>query len=297
MDDHHKSTSTHPQSTTLQIKPSFGWLRDLPDFRDYAPDHKEVSEILAQSTRLNRVQAKLPGKADLRSWFSPIEDQGNLGSCTANAGAGLVEYFQRRAFNEYVDASRLFLYKATRKLEGSIGDTGAYLRTTMKALVMFGVASEKIWPYTIAKFDDEPPAFCYAYGQNFKVTKYYRLDPIGVASHDVLAGVKQKLAAELPSMFGFTVYSSFPQNAGQPDIPMPKKGEKILGGHAVVAAGFDDTKKIGNSTGALLIRNSWGPAWGDQGYGWLPYDYVTSGLAVDFWSLVKEGFVSTQLFG
>lgn len=297
MDEQHKSTSTQTQSTTVQIKPSFGWLRDLPDFRDYSSEHKEVSEILAQSTRLNRVQSKLPGKVDLKNWFSPIEDQGNLGSCTANAGAGLVEYFQRRAFNEYVDASRLFLYKATRKLEGSVGDTGAYLRTTMKALVMFGVASEKIWPYNISKFDDEPPAFCYAYGQNFKATKFYRLDPIGVSPQNVLVAVKQKIAADLPSMFGFTVYSSFPQNAGIPDIPMPKKGEKILGGHAVIAAGFDDAKKIGNSTGALLIRNSWGPSWGDQGYGWLPYDYITSGLAVDFWTLVKEDFVSTQLFG
>ena len=98
-------------------------------------------------------------------------------------------------------------------------------------------------------------------------------------------------------MFGFTVYSSMPgigDDTG--DIPFPKEGDRVEGGHAVVAVGYDDNRKIGSNKGALLIRNSWGKEWGDRGYGWLPYEYVLRGQAVDFWSLVEASFVDTDLF-
>jgi C1A family cysteine protease len=112
-----------------------------------------------------------------------------------------------------------------------------------------------------------------------------------------LEAVKTKLAGRLPSMFGFTVYSSIPGiGAGTGDIPFPQAGDKVEGGHAVMTVGYDDAKKIGAKTGALLIRNSWGTKWGEQGYGWLPYAYVESGLAVDFWSLVRAEFVDSDLF-
>jgi C1A family cysteine protease len=274
-----------------------GWERDLPDFRDYVPEAAEVKAVLAKSQPLKAAKSALPKLVDLRQWCSPIEDQGNLGSCTANAGVGLVEYFQRRAFGKHLDGSRLFVYKATRNLLRWTGDQGAYLRDTMKALVLFGVPPETYWPYKVSKFDDEPPAFCYAFGQSFQAIKYYRLDPRGASSSQVLSAVRQSLAAGLPSMFGFSVYSSMPGvNEGSGDIPMPKPGDKLEGGHAVVAVGYDDGKKIGKDKGALLIRNSWGTAWGEKGYGWLPYAYVEEGLAVDFWSLVEAKFVDTDLF-
>ncbi len=233
----------------------------------------------------------------MRRWCPPIEDQGSLGSCTANAGVALLEYYQRRAFGKHLDGSRLFLYKTTRNLLGWTGDTGAYLRTTMKAMVLFGVPPEQHWPYVIADLENEPPAFCYAFAQNYKTIRFYRHDPPNASTAQVLESVKRHLAAGLPAMFGFSVYSSMPGlGEGTGEIPFPKAGDALIGGHAVLAVGYDDARKVGRDRGALLIRNSWGPTWGDEGYGWLPYRYVEVGLAVDFWSLVRAEFVDTELF-
>lgn len=274
-----------------------GWRRDLPDVRDYTSKHVEVKEVLAKSKPLKAAVKTAPSSIDLRKWCSPVEDQGALGSCTANAGVGLLEYFQNRAFGRHLDASRVFLYKATRNLLGWTGDQGAYLRTTMQAMALFGAPPERYLPYDISKFDFEPESFCYVFAQNYKSIKYYRLDPPDVTPKNVVSAVKEYLAAELPSMFGFSVYSSIPGlNDGKGEIPFPEAGDNLEGGHAVVAIGYDDAKKIKKNKGAFLIRNSWGPEWGDKGYGWLPYSYVEEGLAVDFWSLVQAEFVDTDLF-
>jgi C1A family cysteine protease len=273
-----------------------GWLRDLPDFRDRTPETKQVAEVLAKSSRLRAAKKKTPSAIDLRPWCSPIEDQGDLGSCTANAGVGLLEYYERRACGKHIDASRIFLYKATRNLLGWTGDEGAYLRTTMKAMALFGVPPESYWPYDVSRFDREPPAFGYAFAGNFKGMQYYRLDPPGTKKTEVLATVRRYLAANLPSMFGFTVYTSFPGVGGSADIPFPGDGEDVDGGHAMVAVGYDDNHKIGKQKGALLVRNSWGTEWGDGGYGWMPYAYVEGGLADDFWALVRADYVNTALF-
>jgi C1A family cysteine protease len=300
----------------LTNEKGMGWLRDLPDFRDYTPEHTAVAETLYKVTASKgRSSSSSPAAAagaapapmiapstDLRPWFSPIEDQGSLGSCTANAGAGLIEYFQRRAFGLHIDASRLFLYKATRNLLNWTGDTGAYLRTTMKAMVLFGVPPEQYWPYNITNFDKEPSAFLYSFGQDYQATQYYRLDPSGTPKPVLLDRIKTNLASNLPSMFGFTVYSSISQGSQSGKIPFPSNGETILGGHAVDAVGYDDNLKIKNinsgveTTGAFLIRNSWGTSWGQNGYGWLPYKYVLDGLAVDWWSLIKAEWINTGNF-
>jgi C1A family cysteine protease len=307
----------HMEGNQMETR-CFGWLRDYPDVRDYTTEHDQVSiqlRALGQTVSIKamldkagvrkRIKPKsetrkaiLPGSTDLRQWCSPIENQGALGSCTAHAGVAIVEYFERRTFGRHIDASRMFLYKATRNLLKWTGDTGAFLRSTMGALALFGVPPEEYWPYVIADYEKEPPAFCYAFAQSYQAINYYRLDPPGTAKPDLLKAIKTHLAAGLPPMFGFTVYSSYTQASSTGKIPYPSSGDKIVGGHAVVAVGYDDTMKIKNTSaggvetkGALLIRNSWGAVWGSEGYGWLPYDYVLKGLAVDWWALLKNEWI------
>lgn len=279
-----------------------GWIPDYPDFRDYTEKTEEVKTLL----RVTQVLKKktLPKSINLREWCSPVEDQGMLGSCTAHAGAGIIEYYERKSFGKHIDASRLFLYKVTRNLMKMKGDTGAYLRTTIGAMVLFGVPPEDYWPYADdeKKFDKEPPAFCYAFAQNYQTIKYYRHDPPETPAKTILNRVKTYLASGHPAIFGFTVYNSIEQAEKTGKIPFPSSREKIEGGHAVAVVGYDDSIKINNTygqketTGALLIRNSWGKGWGEEGYGWLPYDYILKGLAEDFWSVIKKEWVDAGEF-
>ena len=278
-----------------------GWIPDYPDFRDYSPEHEKVAPILAKVAKLDA--SKAAKSVDLREWCSPVEDQGHLNSCTANAGVGMVEYFERRAFGKHIDASRLFLYKTSRNLLHLSGDNGAYLRTTMGALVLFGVPPEEYWPYDAGDVEKEPPAFCYAFAQSYNAIQYYRLDPPGTTTEQLLKKIRGHLSRGLPLMFGFTVYSSIAQAETTGRIPFPGKGEKVEGGHAVMAVGYDDKMKIANqgdaaaeTTGAILVRKSWGTDWGEGGYCWLPYEYVLAELAIDWWTLVKSEWIDTGKF-
>jgi C1A family cysteine protease len=287
-----------------------GWLPPLPDLRDFTDETPEVAQM-AQKLGLGKPKAPkapaIPASVDLRTWCSAIENQKNLGSCTAHAAIGIVEYFERRAFGRHIEGSRLFVYKNTRNLMQVTGDTGAWLRTTMAALVFSGIAPEKYWPYTDSKpdFDRDPPCFVYSVADNYEALSYFCHDPLGAgrAGNMVLASVKNYLAAGIPSMFGFYGFPSFSSTDVKGGIPYPCPGEKAQWGHAIVAVGYDDGKVIKNTVcgkttkGALLIRNSWGTSWGDMGYGWLPYDYVVNKLALDFWSLLRMEWVNTGIFG
>jgi C1A family cysteine protease len=260
-----------------------GWLPDIPDIRDYTLEHKEIQSLFKTPKA-----EEPPESIDLSAYCSPIENQGKIGSCTAHSVVGLVEWLEKRVHNEWLDASRRFLYKVTRKLYGLSGDTGAYIRGTIKALRIFGVCPEEFWPYSIEKFDEEPPAFCYSFAKEYQAIQYFRLDPSGKDSKQILEYVKSTLAAGLPFAFGFTVYSSILEEDVTKTgyIPFPKPGDRVIGGHAIMGVGYDDKKKL------LKIRNSWGMEWGAQGYGWLPYGYVLKGLTRDFWVLVSQEYVS-----
>ena len=295
----------------IQIN-GLGYLPDVPQTEDYDEQHPKIASLLHRTKLSHRVAGTIkamgiaagpaaappaaPLQVDLRPWFSPIEIQGSIGSCTANAAVGLLEYFERRANNRFIDASRLFLYKAERNLLGWTGDTGAYLRTAMGALVLFGAPPERYWPYNTASFDVEPPAFCYAFGANFQALRYFRFDPVGTSPVQALANIKSYLAAGFPSMFGFPVYPEYDHPLPGALVAYPGPNSQSRGGHANVAAGYDDNIMIGADKGALLIRNSWGTGWANGGYGWLSYKYVTQGLANDWWSLVSAEWVDTTVF-
>jgi len=264
---------------------TFGWRRDLPDHRDYTQEHAAVKLILGSSKPLQAAKSTRPATKDLREYCSPIENQDVLGSCTAHAGVGLMEWFQRRAYGKHLNMSRLFLYKVARRLVGIKGDEGCYLRTTMQAMLMLGVPPENFWPYKVADFEKEPDAFIYSLAHKFEAYSYYKLYP--TRDKSLIDVLRDHLAGGLPFMFGFTVYSSI-SNDGW--IPIPGPADRVEGGHAVMAVGYDDTKK------AFLIRNSWGTSWGHSGYGWLPYWYFENGQAEDCWSLVRANFIDTDLF-
>lgn len=285
-----------------------GWLAPLPDLRDYTETEPEVAKMSKKLGLGNAKKLKAaPTSVDLRGWCSPIEDQGFLGSCTAQAAVGIVEYFQIRAFNRHIEGSRLFVYKTTRNLMKVTGDTGAWLRTTMGALTLCGVPDEKYWRYTDESpdFDIDPGGFVYAIADNYEAIRYFCHDPIAanVSGKSTLASVKKYLAAGVPSMFGFWGFPSFDSCDVVGGIPYPCPNEQAEWGHAIVAVGYDDGKKLTNTecnnttTGALLIRNSWGTGWGDKGYGWIPYQYVTDRLATDFWSLLGMEWIDTKQFG
>jgi len=291
-----------------------GWVKEHPDQRDADPrqvaekwesDKKTTDPVkramfethkraMQGVNALAQGKESLPSTVDWRGGCSPVEDQDVLGSCSAHAAIGMLEYMERITHGKHIDASHLFLYKVTRNLMGVTGDTGGYLRTVMKALALFGLPPASCWPYHIPSFDIEPAPFVYSYAANYKALQYLRMDPLGFSRQDVLDYVRAALAKHFTVMFGFVVYA----NIEGPDIPFPSRADAVVGGHAVLAVGYDDKyPNIGTpNNGALIIRNSWGEAWGDEGYGYLPYDYVLQGLAGDFWTCLSHSWVDTGVF-
>jgi C1A family cysteine protease len=271
------------------MKRRYGWKPDLPDQRDFS--YKVVAPRV------------LPEKVDLRESCSTVEDQGYLGSCTACACAGNIEYlenkgipvpdplpptlwqriisFFRQLFHltvpraSYIDTSRLFIYYNARAIEGTIEqDAGAYLRDCMKALYGNGHCQESIWPYIESNFAARPPNTAFIDGSNHKISTYTRLT--------TLQEMLTCLADGYPFVFGITIYESFESNATRITgiVNMPTGTERVLGGHAVMAVGYDQATK------RFLVRNSWSTSWGQGGYFTLPYEYVET-LGDDFWTIRK----------
>src|SRR3954447_25924634 len=237
-----------------RVTARYGWIRELPDQRD-VPFRATVT--------------KLPAKISLRSGMPPVYDQGQLGSCTANALAAQLDYMRRKQGEPFITPSRLFIYYNERVIEKSVSsDSGAMGRDGIKSLKNMGVCPESEWKYDISKFATIPPLRCYTDAVKYESLSYKRVD------HTKLVNIQTALAQGLPISFGFTVYESFEGNAIAKTgvMPMPARGEAVLGGHETLIVGYDDSKQM------VEVRNSWGSSWGDAGYFWMPYQYVTGKL-------------------
>jgi len=247
-----------------QVK-RYGWIPDVPDVRD----HLFSAPLPTLLT--------LPPKSDLRAKCPPVLDQGQLGSCTANAiaNAHLFDQMKQKAVDAF-SPSRLFIYYNERVMEHTVNeDSGAMIRDGIKSIAKQGVCAEKVWPYVIARFTRRPPAACFRAALQHQALSYQRL-------LQTVSQMKGCLASGFPFVFGFTVYESFEAEAVAKTgtVPLPAPTEGVLGGHAVMAVGYDESKQ------RFLAMNSWGTKWGDRGFFTMPYAYLTSDdLAADFWTV------------
>jgi C1A family cysteine protease len=245
----------------------FGWIPDLPDQRD----HMYAIPLPFQHG------VTLPASVNLTTNCPPVYDQGQLGSCTANAIAAAIEFDRmKQDLTPIFVPSRLFIYYNERVMEGTVNtDSGAQIRDGIKSVGDQGACTEDSWPYDITQFQNQPSAPCYQEALQHRAVQYQRI------VHD-LNLMKGCLASGYPFVLGFTVYQSFESDtvAQTGHAPMPGPNEQTIGGHAVLAVGYDDSQNW------FIIRNSWGTGWGMQGYFTLPYDYLTNdNLADDFWTI------------
>lgn len=244
----------------------YGWKPGLPDERD------EVFNLALMARR----PVVLPKEMDLRtSGFMPtVYDQGELGSCTANAIAGAYEFEQRRQGLVDFMPSRLFIYYGERQIECSVEyDSGAEIRDGFKVIAKLGVPDEKLWPYDIGQFTTQPNPAAYTDALQHQCITY-------AAVLQSEFSVKSTLAAGVPVVFGFTVYQSF-EDTGADGVVVPSGGA-VLGGHAVMIVGY---RMIGSRL-YYIVRNSWGSSWADGGYCYFPASWLTSiRHASDFWAI------------
>lgn len=246
-------------------KHAYGYIPDLRDFRDHI--YAALPEHIAA----------LPSSVDLRPQCPPIEDQGQLGSCTSFAAGAAIRFARKKQGLPDFVTSHLFLYYNSRRFKNE--DTGATIKDVIKSANQQGDCPESEWPYVISKFTVKPPAQCYTDALKDRALSYQRVQ-------QSLSQMKACLASENPVVVGISVYQSFESDevAKTGMVPMPEPGEQLLGGHAVLVCGFrDDTQK-------WIFRNSWGLSWADGGYGYLDYQYLlNNGLSSDFWTIKTVG--------
>lgn len=252
------------KGTTRKVQ-RYGWVPDLPDHRDHT--YAVAAHILAE----------IPDSIDLRPQCPrEVYDQGQLGSCTANAIAAAIEFDRMKQQLNVFTPSRLFIYYNERVMEGTVGsDSGAQIRDGIKSVAAQGDCPEPEWPYDISQFAVQPPQSCYDDAVKSKAVQYQSVT-------QNLADMQGCLASGYPFVFGFTVYPSFESAdvAKTGNMPMPKSGEDPIGGHAVLAVGYNKEDRV------FIVRNSWGEGWGDYGYFYMPYAYLLDdNLSDDLWTI------------
>ena len=247
----------------------------LPRIYNYRPDIPDHNDYRFSNIRQFETSA-LPRHYSIFKHAPPVVDQGNLGSCTANAIASCVYYdLKQSAALEDFQPSRLFIYYQERFLQGTVdSDSGASVRIGMKACHNYGTPHEVLWPYDVSYWRTKPSAFAYEDGLKFLASSYFRLD--NTKLHDL----KDCIYQGFPFVFGFSVYESFEKIESDGIMPMPAPTEKNLGGHCVWAGAYNDKRK------AFKCRNSWGSDWGINGNFWMPYEFIMNpDYAMDFWTL------------
>jgi len=259
----------HVRKSSVIKKPDGGKIK----LGSYRPDKKNPNDKTYQSNRFSA--ESLPPKVDLRPCMTTVENQGNSNSCTANAMAGAYEYLANRLKGTSDDVSRLFIYYNARDLDGDPDkDEGTYLRSCIKVLKKYGTCSEKTWPFDLHRIFEVPHNDAYDEASNFLVEDAYRVDLD-------LDKMRSCLAEGYPFTFGLELFSSFQKAGANGLIPMPDAdAEQHDGGHAMLCVGYSDADKV------FIVRNSWGDDWGDRGYCYIPYDYMTnSDLNGDLWTI------------
>lgn len=235
------------------------------------PDHPDVNDFRYSAPRY---LVGLPSLTDMRSKLPPSWDQGRIGSCGPHGLSAAIVHSQRHQMLDDDMPSRLFLYYATREAQDTVGqDSGVSIRTMLKVAAKTGYCEEQLWPYRIEKFRERPYAVCYADGQRRKITDYAR-----VASDP--EQIRGALASGHLLVIGFSVYSSYEtdETARTGLVPLPRRGERQLGGHCVAIVGYDDSQRV------YHFRQSYGTGWGINGYGHFPYDFIHNpALTPDIW--------------
>lgn len=271
----------------------FGWQPDLGDHRDFLVEQQHVRALLRRLKMRTRGAGKLPESVDWREFCGPIADQGKLPTSTAHAAVALVQQFERRASGRLLQPSSLFVHWAAGRLEGNLASPARSLRSVFKAIVRCGAPPEYLWPGDAHALDAEPDAIAFSFQRDYRNLRYLRLGGGEASGQHVVDQLRSFLAAGFTIACGFPVCTAWSSEAA---IPYPTGADGILGGQAVCLVGYNDKVRIRSDRGALLVRASWGAAWGDKGFGWLPYSYVKQRLAADFWTIVKPAWLRSGEF-
>ncbi len=239
------------------------------------------------------VPIRAKGFTDLSTYCTSVKDQGMLGSCTAFASIGAMEYLHKRFGGNKTDDmfSEKFTYYTTRVniLGWSPEDSGAYVRDAVKSLVKYGTCLEKTCTYD-NDCKTAPSSTAYTEASKYQALSYAKFEDgkNPTERKTLIELIKANLDAGLPIIGGFICYSNIwtAQNG-----VIPKSNGQIIGGHAILIVGYDDTKQL------FKFKNSWGSTWGDAGYGYLPYEYYFSGDMFDLWSIRKSELEDVKSVG